>query len=172
MSTSEPADRTLFEDDEVLTISIPKTRDQLLKTRTGLVHLNVVSRVLGLPFTTFVRLAKKEETPYLTMGIGKLNCHYIVRLKTFIPWFYSERDLQVQAIPKSWDGNDLINASGIFRLHEVCTHLPWKPLQILYRIRVGEVRADQVWKSEIHSCYLVDMKALAPTLRAWWRREE
>lgn len=166
----------IFEDDEMTlgTVDRSWTADELLEQECIFFLKDVVGS-LGIDAYKVKRHCREMEkngaTPWEVMGVGKTWSHWIVRMKVFAPYYRKHLMPKAQRVPKTWDGNTLLQQKGVFYLTDVCNLIPFTTHQIRYQAKKNpESKAEfGVWKDQELQLFLVDMSRFSKWVKTLWQ---
>ena len=175
---NEPIDvpDIIFEKDETkLHMFSPKWTPEMILNMEGMFFLKDVARVLGFDpvrlKTRAYELSDAGVSPWDEMGACRIFSHWLVRMKTFAPYYRGSILSKIRKVQPHWNAKVLIRESGIFLLTDVCSLIPFSANQVRHMTyKNPDPRKNMgVWKDEELSLIVVDMAIFGPWLHDVWK---
>lgn len=149
------------------------TPEQLLARRDADFPLATLADILGYTTAELKAIADLYQREARQSGIRKTNAGWVVDIPLFKQNVYAAHGKNhVRYLPAAWDGNRLLEESGLFFLRDVVRLLPFKPNQLRYRAQItpDSRRTIGVFKDQALDAYLVDMQPFAAWIKRVWQK--
>ncbi len=147
--------------------------EELLK-QDGIYLMNPVAKKLGIDSADLRKKAKdmlaQGRSPWTEMGVRKTLSVWIIRMKTFAPYFESDKYFKILRVNPKWDGNELLTKKGLFYLTDVCRKIPFTPHQFRHQVRQNPNSRTEygVWWDDDLKHYLVNMDVFSKWVIDLW----
>lgn len=120
-------------------------------------------------------LATGEDT-YENMGVLRYLGEWYVDMESFSQWYKTlVHNKTVRQPAADWDGNDILEKSGLFELRHVCQLIPFTSAQIRYQVKRSSSPKREIgaWRQATglySGKYLVDMDTFGPYIKSVWHK--
>ena len=151
----------LFQDDEMTLRQIdPNWSHEELLNQEGIFFLKDICKVLGLDTIKVKRRARGYKNAYAILGARKVWNHWIIRMKTFAPYYRKHLIPKTRKVDPEWDGNTLLKQKGVFLLTDISKKLPFSTHQLRYQAKRNPNSRKEygIWKDKELKVFLVNME--------------
>lgn len=167
----------IFEKDEMTLVDVDPnwSKKQLLEVE-GIFFLKDIVGILKLETSKVIkethRLQSENKSPWLEMGLRKVWNHWTVRMTVFAPYYLKHLQPRYQSLDPSWDANTLLAQSGVYRLTDVCSLLPFSTYQLRYQALKNKNSKEEygIWLDKSLKRWLVDMNIFSGWVINLWRQ--
>jgi len=153
--------------------AVDETPESLLK-REGVFFLKDVDKVLPLPGHVLKkhvqRLQAQGKDTWEIMGLRQIWNHWLVRMKTFAPYYRKRLAKAWLDVPEHWDPNQMLGEKGVFKLADVVKRLPVTNATIRHIAKTRPNAREEmgIWKDPASGNFLLEMETFGPWFSALW----
>lgn len=167
----------IFKDDELSLNKVDPlwTAEELLD-QTGLFYLKDVAPLLGIHTNGVLRQTRdlkiKRADFYGRLGLQRAITHWLVNMQRFAPFYREHLKPTHKKVDPCWDGNDLLNQEGVYRLSDLCKLIPFTASQLRNHAKKTNAHEEMgifVDAKSKQRQYLVEMPKFKKWLGEFWQ---